>query len=60
MQKLPYNKPLQVTKEVYKAMMDKMSNEVAGREDNGNYFIKLLIPNERKAAEKLLNKLMKW
>lgn len=57
--KLPYNKPVQVSSKTYKIMMVEASELIAGAELNGKYYIKLLIPNARRIAERILKKILK-
>lgn len=57
--KLPYNKPVQVSRATYFKMMVEAAELIAGREDNGKCYIKLLVPNARKIAEYLLNRTVK-
>lgn len=51
---LQYNKPVEVTKMQYIAVMKEFSWVVAGREDTGKYYIKLLFTKYRKYVELIL------
>ena len=53
--KLPYNTPIETTKEKYDKIMSRYSGICAGREEGGRYYIMLWIVSYRNEIKKLLN-----
>ena len=57
-----YNIPVEIPKEIYHTVMDRLSGIVAGRKDeNDKYYVKVLIPNDYyvKIAQNAINELIK-
>lgn len=52
---IKYNTPIEVEKPKYNILMTKLSGIVAGREEDGKYFIKVLVMKYANHVQKILN-----
>lgn len=51
---IEYDKPIEVTKKQYSILMVKLSGVVAGREENGKYFVKVWLMGYKHIVEKII------
>ena len=55
---LKYNTKVEVTQEVYNLLMnDPYAGTCAGKEEDGKYYLKLLMPTFRKYLNKVITKI---
>lgn len=52
---IKYNIPIEVDKKHYNMLMTQLSGIVAGREENGKYFVKVLIMKYAEHVKQILN-----
>lgn len=52
--KVKYNTSIEVTEKQYRKLMYDLSGVVAGREDNGKFYIKLMAQGYAKHVEKII------
>jgi hypothetical protein len=53
--KIIYDTPIEVTESQYKMLMNKFCSIIAGREENGKYFIKLWVMRYKDSIKNFLN-----